>query len=411
MIITLVALVTSSCAHKMVRTPQNERVPTISFTLTPISMDQRIFKTEGHISPCVKQNTPAKIFLPPGVDVKVSKDGRTLKVDQKNEIIVQCEEASSDLLFKGKVRLNPGMCEASDSEIYCRPNSYPNPEVYADRLRYNILFNLPSGITALIPDPSITLNNGILFQLGKFKPAKIKNTTHFTIEYIFPENFNADVSNFPFIEETLESYFENFGPLSFDHIRIGAIKRGEKTNEITGNPGGNLILFSRTAFGASVSMKGLDQMGITRDLTDAFRKMIISHELSHFWFSDRFLGLDGWMTEGIPNYLGLMAVKKSLPEDFPELLKMFKFMDKKGLQTPIPNRPFGEGDDYIKAYYQGPLALYRIGESIGQEELIHFIVDVYRQNSNPNFNAFESLFLKRYPDQEKVWREAWRINI
>jgi hypothetical protein len=137
--------------------------------------------------------------------------------------------------------------------------------------------------------------------------------------------------------------------------------------------------------------------------------MVISHELSHFWFSDRFLGRDGWMTEGIPNYLGLMAVKKSLPDDFPELLKMFKFMDKKGLQTPIANRPFGDGDNYIKAYYQGPLALYNIGEIIGQEELIHFLVDVYRQNSNPDFKAFESLFLRRFPNQEKNWRAAWRI--
>jgi len=408
--LVLVTTVSLSCSHQIARSPQEEQIPLVSFSLTPVKMDQLFFRTLGRIYPCVKTNESATILLPSNADIKISQGGVGLQANSKNEITINCENRNLELTYDGTVTLKQGMCEAIGEEIYCRPKSYPNPEVYADRLRYNISFNLPSGITALTPDTSLSLNNGILFQLAKFKPAVVHRTPHFFIEYIFPEDFNADTKNFQFAEKTLETYYENFGSLAFDHIRVGAIRRGEKTGEISGSPGGNLILFSRTAFGDPANLKGLERMGITRDISDALRKMIIAHELSHFWFSDLYLGHDGWMIEGIPNYLGLIAVKKNLPDDFPELVKMFVFADKQGKQSPIPNRPFGEGDDYIKAYYQGPLALYRIGEAIGHDELIHFIANIYRQNSDPSFKEFESLFLSRFPEHVSVWRQAWRIQ-
>lgn len=408
----LLLIVLSGCTTSTTRRANdldNLKIPKISISLTPKSMDLLSFQTTGHISPCTKPGQTEKLFLPPGVTLSVSNHGVKLQPDSRNEISVLCETSGTQLDFEGSVTLKPGMCEATGDEIYCRPKSYPNPEIFADRIQYDVSFVLPPGFSALTPYASVALNNGMLFQLAKFQTPIFKKSKHISIEYLLPQNFNTDGSKYAFIENTIDAYFDSFGSLPFDSIRIGAIRRGEKSGEIAGSPGGNVILFSRSALGAPVTIRGMEQLGITRDISEALRRMIIAHELSHFWFSDRFLGKDGWMVEGIPNYLGLTAVKNTLAEDFPELLKMFIALDKKGQQTPIPNHPFGDGDNYLKAYYQGPLALYRIGESIGHDSLIRLIADVYKQNADPDFAAFETIFLKRFASHQTVWRTAWRL--
>ncbi|NUM88298.1 MAG: hypothetical protein HUU37_03755, partial [Bdellovibrionales bacterium] len=83
--------------------------------------------------------------------------------------------------------------------------------------------------------------------------------------------------------------------------------------------------------------------------------------------------------------------------------------DKKGRQDGIPGKPFGEGALFINAYYQGPLALFKIGESIGHPNLMKIIADVFNANSNPTFSDFERLFMAEYGDKADIWRKAWRL--
>ncbi|OGK08705.1 MAG: hypothetical protein A2W80_15865 [Candidatus Riflebacteria bacterium GWC2_50_8] len=80
-------------------------------------------------------------------------------------------------------------------------------------------------------------------------------------------------------------------------------------------------------------------------------------------------------------------------------------------QDAIPNNPFSEDQAlYIKAYYQGSLALYRIGEMLGHAKLLEFLNAVFANNRNPDFSAFDQKFAEMYPDQHADWLKAWRIQ-
>lgn len=158
-------------------------------------------------------------------------------------------------------------------------------------------------------------------------------------------------------------------------------------------------------------MSALAGLGIVAEDVDQFRKLVIAHELSHFWFGCRYFGKDGWMVEGIPQYLGIYSVLMENVAAAEPLLKFSKYLDQMIPQDPIPNNPFSENKTlYIKAYYQGPLALYRIGESIGHENLLEFIGTVFERNSNPDFSCFDQQFKRVFPDKHDEWMRAWRIK-
>lgn len=214
-----------------------------------------------------------------------------------------------------------------------------------------------------------------------------------------------------FLESTMEKWNEQFGNPGFNVVRIGVIRRGEAKGEINGSPCGNLILLSRSALGGRVDLSGLASMGVGSGDADHFRKLVIAHELSHFWFSVKHTGKDGWMTEGIPQYLGLYAVRLENPENVKSLLAFSECFDKMIAQDAIPNNPFSENRAlYINAYYQGSLALYRIGEMLGHEKLLAFIHAVFVNNRNPDFSEFDQKFAEMYPDKHADWLKAWRIQ-
>jgi len=155
----------------------------------------------------------------------------------------------------------------------------------------------------------------------------------------------------------------------------------------------------------------LASLGITDDVADQFRKLVIAHELSHFWFGCNYQGKDGWMLEGIPQYLGMFAVQKESKEKVAALIAFTEYLDKQIPQDAIPNSPFGQSKVLnIRSYYQGSLALFRIGENIGHENLIKLLTSVYRKNPNPTFADFNNDFKNSYPDHIDFWRKAWRLE-
>lgn len=254
------------------------------------------------------------------------------------------------------------------------------------------------------------MNSGIEFQIARFDAPAVHTIGRYSVEYRFPVGFTPEPELENFIEKTLNNWTDAFGALPFQLVRVGAIRRGEKSGEISGSPAGNLILLSRTALKDKPNLSILKTMGIKYDLTDAMRKLVIAHELSHFWFGTKYLGKDGWMVEGIPNYLGLVAVRKESREQFAELLKFFKTMAAQGPQDAIPNHPFGGGAAYLRAYYQGPLALVQIGDAVGHERLIEFLARAYGNNSDPSFAEMSAAFKREFSSQSDLWDRAWRVG-
>ncbi|KAF1082244.1 MAG: hypothetical protein GQF41_1884 [Candidatus Rifleibacterium amylolyticum] len=322
-----------------------------------------------------------------------------------------CREASWQIDFAGVSALRPPKSAASDDEIYCLNNFPPNPEIITDKAAfYQIRFDLPAGYKAITFNRELSSAIGIQFQIARFQEPIIRKTKNFTFEYVFPENFSADEEYMLFLENTMEKWSALFGNPGFNLVRIGVIRRGEAKGEINGSPCGNLILLSRSALGGKVDLSGMAGLGITADDGLQFRKMVLAHELSHFWFGVRFTGSDGWMTEGIPQYLGMCAVRGEGVDQVIPLLKFTEYLDKMIPQDAIPGKPFSEEQvNYIRAYYQGSLALYRIGEKIGHEQLQALINDVFAKNPNPEFADFDSLFRELYPDRLAEWTKAWRL--
>lgn len=322
------------------------------------------------------------------------------------------EAAPWKIEFSGLSSLHPPKSEASGDEIYCLNNCPPNPELISDLGSfYKVKFDLPAGFSALSFDPEFSSSIGLQFQIARFQSPVYRKTAAFSYAYVFPEGFSADEDYMSFLEGTMEKWFELLGNPGFRHVKVGVIRRGEAKGEINGSPCGNLVLFSRSALGGRVDLSGLAGLGITADDADLFRKMVIAHELAHFWFGVKYTGSDGWMVEGIPQYLGLYAVWMKNPGRVRALIKFTEHLDRMIPQDAIPGHPFGDNQVlYIKAYYQGSLALFRIGELIGHERLVKLLSSVFDKNKNPSFADFDSSFKKHFPDKYDEWLSAWRVQ-
>lgn len=389
-----------------------EVAPHIDMLIRPTAISSPSFAVEGIVSYCPESQKTA-FYLPEWTKFAFTRGGAALEVVSEREVELKCtgDKDADSILFTGSSGLNPRKCAASDGEIYCLNRSYPNPEVFSDFSTYALRFDLPEGYGALAPSPGTKSNAGTQFHIAKLSKPLLRSSKKFSFEYIFPEGFTPEPAYLDFMERTLDGYLDVLGDPGFRNVRIGAIRRGQQSGEISGSPAGNLILFSRTALKDKPNLEGLKQLGINSDVTDAMRRMIIAHELSHFWFGSVYLGKDGWMVEGIPNYLGLTAVRKGSKRDYKEILKMFKYMDAKvPKDVPIPNQPFGGNNRYIAAYYQGALALAKVGDEIGHEKLLRFIADVYTAKQDPAFSDFDDMFRKRYPRSVKLWESAWRLS-
>lgn len=231
-----------------------------------------------------------------------------------------------------------------------------------------------------------------------------------SLQILMPTDFKPDDKYLTFLGSVLDKYVGRFGGLSFSTLQVGAIKRGDDS-EINGSPSGDLILFSRTALGAPLSVKGAHPDGGAIDLSDATRRMVIAHELSHLWFGEKYLGSEGWMVEGIPQYLGILESVKSVSnEEGRALISFFTKIAKSGPEKPIPSASaFSTPDDIRLSYYCAPLALYAVGEKIGHDQLISLITDVYGKRAQPVFADFDSAFKSKYPQYSNDWNVLWHL--
>ena len=386
--------------------------PNFSLIIRPASFWRPTFAVKGtvavpgHVDQINVASIPWQkfVFKVAGVEQKLNEDGLIRRPTPTKE--------PWQVAFEGISELRAPKSMATGDEIYCLNNFPPNPELITDKpSRYNVKFDLPAGYSAISFDQTLSSSMGLQFQIARFQKPMVRKTANFTFEYVFPEGFSAESAYLEFLENTMEKWFELFGNPGFNVVRIGVIRRGEAKGEINGSPCGNLILLSRSALGGKVDLSGLATMGITESAADQFRKLVIAHELSHFWFGVKFTGKDGWMTEGIPQYLGMYAVYREDADKVRPLLTFSEHLDKMIPQDAIPNNPFSDNQIlYIKAYYQGSLALFRIGETIGHEKLLSLLMAVFTVNSNPEFADFDKQFSLSYPDQHEAWLKAWRIQ-
>lgn len=386
------------------------QLPSFNFTVTPKTLTAPVFEIEGSISFCQGNETKVQFITPKHSTFTFARNGYPINVNEVGGINWKCASDTDNLIyFKGESGY-VNRCAASKGELYCLNNSAPNPEIAADASAYDISFILPKDYAALQPDKELALKNGIQFQIAMFDKPVVHKGSVISFEYIFPKGFAAETRYIAFLENVIKGYVSNFGKLPYDNLKIGAIRREEDKGTISGAPAGNLILFSRTALSDPPKIELPKDMGITKDITDPIRKLVIAHELSHFWFGDKHAGRDGWMVEGIPQYLGLYEVFKDSRENFAELMKFFEYYDKHAPQDEIPNSGLNSKNGYMKAYYQAPVALVYIGNDIGHENLVRLIVEVFSRNSNPAFADFTRVFKSRYPSKEMLWETAWRIK-
>ena len=384
-------------------------------------MNETTFHMSGFVSFCdqKKTNKILQFYLPEHFKGEFKYQKKSIDVNQKEGIELECrsdDPENTRIYFEGTSQIKPNSkCFAGGDEIYCLNRVLPNPEIVTERSLYDLNFDLPEGFRVIFPDSNVSLNNGIAFQIARLNDPEVRKSNGFIVSYYFPQEFETEKMYQEYLERRLDEYRDWFGELAFNRVTVGVIRRDEAVGSISGSPAGNLLLFSRTALRDAPDLKWLKQIGFTKNLTVAFRKLVIAHESSHFWFSDKFNGKDGWMVEGIPNYLALYALRRDADEetgsalDFDSIMKFFKYMADKVPQEPIPNHPFGGENLYIKAYYQGALALMKIGDSIGHEALIDLIAQVYYKNFDPSFSDFDVYFRKHYPKQIGVWESAWNL--
>lgn len=381
--------------------------------IKPTSLEKTEFEIRGLTQFAGSGETEVRWVLLPFHRYAFTAKGTPIEVKPGTPVFLNIRDNQAEtrrIHFSGTSRLQTSRCGATDGEIFCLNNSLPNPELETeDDSTYEVKFDLPTGYAGLAADSDVGQKYGLQFQVAKFGQPIQRKSPHFDFEYVLPADFTPDRRYFSFLEATLEKWREFFGELPFKKIKIGAIRRGQTQGDINGSPSGNLILFSRTAFGDKPNQAGLEQMGITRDLADPLRKLIIAHEASHFWFGTAFQGKDGWMVEGIPHYLGLYALRQD-GQDLEDVLKYFKHLDKGGPKGAISNAPFGDGPNYVRAYFQGPLALYTIGEEIGHETLIRFLASIFKREANPAFSSFDQAFRSTFPSKVQLWESAWRLK-
>lgn len=388
--------------------------PHFDLIIRPVSLWRPHFAVKGSVA--IPGHVEKVEFTRiPGQEFIFRVNGIEQSLDESGMLVRPVSALSTEpwlVAFEGISQLRAPKSLASGDEVYCLNNCPPSPEILTDApSSYNVKYDLPPGYSAISFDSEIPSSMGLQFQIARFQPPIIRKTRNFSFEYVFPEGFNADSAYLDFLETTMEKWFELFGSPGFTTVRIGVIRRGEAKGEINGSPCGNLILLSRSALGGKVDLSGLTAMGIDNSSATQFRKMVIAHELSHFWFGVKFTGHDGWMTEGIPQYLGICAVRQETPDQVRPLLVFTEHLDKMIPQDAIPDNPFSDDQIlYIKAYYQGSLALFRIGEMIGHENLHGLLRAVFDENKNPAFADFDRHFKQLYPEKHQDWLKAWRVK-
>lgn len=241
-------------------------------------------------------------------------------------------------------------------------------------------------------------------------PIRSIDTKSMGLQIQMPADFKPEEKYIEFLGSVLDKYVDRFGALSFSTLQVGAIRRGKDT-EVNGSPSGDLILFSRTALGAPLNESSSHPFGATVDLSDPIRRLVIAHEISHLWFGDKFLGDEGWMAEGIPQYLGILESVKTVDNAHGKaLLSFLSKVAQTASQKPIPSADLSTQDGMILSNYSAPLALYAIGEKVGHDTLIALITDVYDKKRKPVFADFDSAFKSKFPQLADDWTRLWQLK-
>jgi hypothetical protein len=374
-------------------------IPTFDLQIKIDSLTQTNFQVKGSVT---TQRPPLQLFLMPHHQFSFRSENGPLRLKNGDSI------ASKVLYFEGRSNIaSSAKCSGNGEEVYCLNRVLPNPEFASDASRYKVQFELPAGYSALTSSPEVLQDSGLAFQVARLKPPTRFQTLSMTLEESWPEDFRPDPRYLEWLHSQAKLWQELLGPLEFSTIKVGAIHRG-KDREISGSPSGNLILYSRSALGGAFNSPSLDSLGLKSDLSDALRKLVISHELTHFWFGQKYRGNEGWMVEGIPQYLSLWSVLQDSSVDRDDLLKFFR-VSGNSASGPIPGQPLDDSAGYLKAYYQAPLALLSIGDAVGHEQLRLLLLKVFQKNSDPKFQDFDVEFKAAYPKQYAAWRTAWRL--
>lgn len=385
-------------------------LPAFELTIKPRSLDKTEFDIEGFVRTTASS---LSFVLMPWHNYKFEQNGHSIEIKNNTEMhFADHHHAVNRIYFAGTTKMQGAKSAAADEEIYCMNNSLPNPEVKSSGSFYNVHFVLPPGFNALAADRDVIQLNGLEFQIARFAKPIFARADKAKIEFCFPEGFQAKQEYLDYIKEQLQADLKQFGKLPFSTIKIGVIRRGG-SGEINGNPSGNLILYSRTALGDPVKLNSLSKLAISEDISPGLRKMVIAHELAHLWFGSQYLGQDGWMQEGIPQYIGLVAAIKGESEPRAKaMLLFFEKMAQRGPSGPIPNSKFEEeSPGFERDYYQAPLALYKLGEQLGHDQLLAFLISVYKENRDPVFSDFDRHFSREFPNYLPLWRKLWKLDV
>ncbi len=405
--LTLIALLTLSIPTGYANESMAQ-LPQFKLLITPENLHSTKINVDGTVS---TSKSSLQFVLMPWHSYKFDSSGKSIELSDGSKFNFPDSSLSHIVHFSGSSNMQAPKYFAGSDEIYCLNNSVPNPEVMSDGSYYDVQFQLPDGYSALVADKDVVQQNGLEFQIAKFGKAIIRKADKMTVKFIFPQGFTANEKYLEFIREQVQLDIKLFGRLPFNAIKVGAIRRGG-SEEINGNPSGNLILFSRTALGDPVHLLSPAKMGISEDISDPLRKLIVAHELAHFWFGGRYQGQDGWMQEGLPQFFGLLAAIRSSSPAKAEALKSFFYkMAKNGPKAPIVNSKFSEDEaGYLKSYFQAPVALLLLSEEVGEDKLTHFLLSVYEENSNPKFADFDQKFRAEFPASVSKWREVWQLD-
>lgn len=359
--------------------------PRFTMTIAVPAIEKTAFAITGSVEVPARGHAKIPLVLTPGHHYAFSVGGQPVATAAELAVDVPADGPGvARIGFIGRTDLHSPRCGAAGDEIFCLNHAMPNPEVGVDGdATYRVAFTLPPGYAALAPSPDVTQRNGLQFQIARFAPPLERKTAHLAFRYVLPADFRPDARYFAWLETAMEAWVAAFGAPPFQEVLVGATRRGAKQRDVNGSPSGNLILVSRTALGDAPDVSYLATLGVAGDPSDALRRLVLAHEASHFWFGERLAGKDGWMTEGLPNYLA-MALMRREHVDVSAPLALFRKLAPGGGDGPIPGTPYAEDKKaYSRAYFQGALALWEIGEAIGHDALIALIAEVYRANADP----------------------------
>ncbi len=405
-LVRLGTLMSALIANTSTASAETPDVPIFQLKIQPVAMDKTKFQTIGSVK--WKGHRSLKFVITPQQNYTFSK--KLSVIDVKNGSTIDVDPGGEEVDFVGETSISSEKCAASDDEIYCLNKALVNPEVESDGALYQASFELPAGYSALTSDTDVIQFNGLEFQVAHFAEPVVKRCGNLEVEFIFPEGFQADPQYLSWFTDQLTWQQKLFGKLPHRRVKVGVIRRGG-TSSVNGNPSGNLILFSRTAFGGKLSLSGLEPLHLSADPSEAICRAVIAHEISHFWFGAHLKGQDGWMVEGIPQYIAFVATATGAQTERGKvLLEFFRKMAEKGPEGPIPRSPLRSGADFHKAYYQAPVALFEIGTAVGHRRMINFLLSVYSNNNDPVFGDFDLRFRKDFPTHVELWKKCWRLK-